>query len=446
MLIYPKWFTPREYQLKAISNWVNNKYTGLLEMATGSGKTTTSFIAINEVFSVEEKCVVIILCPFTHLVEQWGENIEQFGSEPILCYGNKKDWLPEFDKIITNYQVLKQLHKIFIFTNASFLNEYVQSKLKEVDRKLLIVDEAHYAGSNQLSTVLTNDYQYRLGLSATPTRYFDEEGTDKLMNFFSGTVFKYTLGEAISDGFLTQYNYFPIKVYLTNKEFNEYEKLTNLAARMMNDSDQKISLQQILIKRNKIIQNAENKIMVFKEVIEKFKGDKHLLVYCGAGSNENKKQIDLVTNLLGNDLNMKVGRYTFSESHNTKAKLLDFYKSGDVYQAIVAIKCLDEGIDIPPIRTAFILASTNNPKEFIQRRGRLLRKSENKEYSNIYDFYIVPPKIKSLFKGDKNTKTIVETEFRRLKEYYSEALNKHEFENVKKEIYDEFNLEENYEQ
>ena len=218
-----------------------------------------------------------------------------------------------------------------------------------------------------------------------------------------------------------------------------------MAARMMNNSEFKMSYQQVLIKRNKIIQNAENKILVFKEIIEKYKNEKHLLVYCGAGSNENKKQIDSVTNLLGNDLKMKVGRYTFSETQKTKSKLLEFYKSGDVYQAIVAIKCLDEGIDIPPIKTAFILASTNNPKEFIQRRGRLLRKAENKEFSNIYDFYIVPPKIKTLFIGDKNSNSIIETELRRLKEYFSEALNKEDFKEIRSEIYKEFNLEENNE-
>lgn len=443
MLTYPSWFNPREYQLKAVYNWVNNKFMGLLEMATGSGKTTTSFIAINEVFSVEEKCIVIILCPFTHLVEQWSLNIEQFGINPILCYGNKTEWISQFDETIRNYHSLKQLQKVFIFTNVSFLNEHVQKSVKEVEKKFIIIDEAHYAGSEQLSRVLTSDYLYRLGLSATPTRYFDEEGTDKLMNFFKSTVFKYTLGEAISDGFLTPYNYFPIKVYLTNKEFNEYEKLTSMAARMMNNSEFKMSYQQVLIKRNKIIQNAENKILVFKEVIEKYKDEKHLLVYCGAGSNENKKQIDLVTNLLGNELKMKVGRYTFSETQKTKAKLLDFYKSGEIYQAIVAIKCLDEGIDIPPIKTAFILASTNNPKEFIQRRGRLLRKSENKDYSDIYDFYIVPPKIKTLFKGDKNSRSIIETELRRLKEYYSHAINKEDFNKIHNEIYSEFHLEEN---
>lgn len=445
MLVYPKWFSPRDYQLKAVSNWVKNMHMGLLEMATGSGKTTTSFIAINEVFSAEQKCIVVILCPFTHLVDQWNENIEQFGISPLLCYGNKNEWLPEFEEAINNYQVLKQIQKVFIFTNVSFLNQYVQERIKEVEIKFIIIDEAHYAGSAQLSEVLTSEYKYRLGLSATPTRYFDEEGTEKLMGFFKGTVFKYTLGEAIRDGFLTPYNYFPIKVYLTNKEFNEYEKLTNMAARMMNNSEFKMSYQQVLIKRNKIIQNAENKILVFKEIIEKYKNEKHLLVYCGAGSNENKKQIDSVTNLLGNDLKMKVGRYTFSETQKTKSKLLEFYKSGDVYQAIVAIKCLDEGIDIPPIKTAFILASTNNPKEFIQRRGRLLRKAENKEFSNIYDFYIVPPKIKTLFKGDKNSNSIIETELRRLKEYFSEALNKEEFKEIRSEIYKEFNLEENNE-
>lgn len=443
MLSYPIWFKPRDYQLQAINNWVGNNKVGLLEMATGSGKTTTSFLAINEVFSIEKKCIIFILCPFTHLVDQWNENLVQFGVNATLCYGNKNEWLADFDDTINNYQIFRELRRVFIFTNVSFLNEHVQKRIREVDVKFIIIDECHYAGSNQLSKVLNNGYKYRLGLSATPTRYFDEEGTIKLMSFFDKTVFKYSLGEAIRDGFLTPYNYYPIKVYLTNKEFHEYEKLTIMAARMMNNTELKSSYQQILIKRNKIIQNAENKIKVFKEIMEEFSNDKHLLVYCGSGSNSDKKQIDLVTNLLGNELRMKVGRYTFSETHKTKEKLLDFYKSGEIYQAIVAIKCLDEGIDIPPIKTAFILASTNNPKEFIQRRGRLLRRSENKDFSNIYDFYIVPPKIKTLFKGDKNSSSIIDTELRRLKEYFSEALNKNEYEVISSEIYKEFNLEEN---
>lgn len=298
----------------------------------------------------------------------------------------------------------------FICTNATFTNAYVQEQITKIRSSvLLVVDEAHNFGARSLSRFLDDRFTYRLALSATLERHRDEEGTAALHNFFGKKCIEYSLKRAIDEGKLTPYKYHPILVHLNDEELQIYEQLSmELSKHVKKGRNGKMKLDSygeiLAIKRSRVVAAASEKLDKLREAILPYKEDHFLLVYCGAtdvinpGSDisgtdeEDIKQIEAVTGILGNDLGMKVSKFTSEESISERAAIKEHFKNGDDLQAIVAIKCLDEGVNIPGIKTAFILASTTNPKEYIQRRGRVLRKSPEtgKEYAEIYDFVTLP--------------------------------------------------------
>lgn len=209
---------------------------------------------------------------------------------------------------------------------------------------------------------------------------------------------------------LTPYDYYPIVVYLTESELNEYNELSKKIKKETRiDEKGKTYFSKkgeiLLIERARIIAGATNKIKALKKELQKYKEKNNILVYCGAtnilqeeedSSITNEKdirQIDAVKEMMYRELKMKVDRFTANESIKERIEIKERFISGKI-QAIVAIKCLDEGVNIPGIKTAFILASTTNPKEYIQRRGRVLRIAPNKEYAEIYDFITLPRDLK----------------------------------------------------
>lgn len=202
---------------------------------------------------------------------------------------------------------------------------------------------------------------------------------------------------------LTRYFYYPVLTYLDADELEEYINLTHQLATAISKKAGKTVLseyaKQLLIKRARVIAGTREKLPELKKIIEPYKDDKHLLIYCGATTIKEvdademdfgARQIDLVTNMLGNDMGMRVGRFTSQESSQERAQIRAAFAEGNMLQALVAIKCLDEGVNIPSIKTAFILASSTNPKEYIQRRGRVLRKFPGKDYAVIFDFITLP--------------------------------------------------------
>lgn len=311
---------------------------------------------------------------------------------------------------------------------------------------LLVVDEAHNFGARSLSRFLDDRFTYRLALSATLERHRDEEGTAALYNFFGKKCIEYSLKRAIDEGKLTPYKYHPILVHLNDEELQVYEQLSlELSKHVKKGRNGKMKLDSygeiLAIKRSRVVAAASEKLDKLREAILPYKEDHFLLVYCGAtnvikpGSDisgtdeEDIKQIEAVTSILGNELGMKVSKFTSEESISERAAIKEHFKNGDDLQAIVAIKCLDEGVNIPGIKTAFILASTTNPKEYIQRRGRVLRKSPEtgKEYAEIYDFVTLPrplDEVSGLTQEQmKRDLSLVKNEMTRVKEFGHLSMN-----------------------
>lgn len=447
----PRSITLHDYQKDAITTWVGENYRGIFDMATGTGKTFTGLGAIAKLSEdLNDELAVIIVCPYQHLVEQWVEDIVNFNIEPIIGYSSstQKDWKKRLAKAVRD-QKLRQDKRFFCFicTNATFTNAYVQEQITKIRSSvLLVVDEAHNFGARSLSRFLDDRFTYRLALSATLERHRDEEGTAALHNFFGKKCIEYSLKRAIDEGKLTPYKYHPILVHLNDEELQIYEQLSmELSKHVKKGRNGKMKLDSygeiLAIKRSRVVAAASEKLDKLREAILPYKEDHFLLVYCGAtnvinpGSDisgtdeEDIKQIEAVTGILGNDLGMKVSKFTSDESISERAAIKEHFKNGDDLQAIVAIKCLDEGVNIPGIKTAFILASTTNPKEYIQRRGRVLRKSPEtgKEYAEIYDFVTLPrplDEVSGLTQEQmKRDLSLVKNEMTRVKEFGHLSMN-----------------------
>lgn len=444
------------YQTEAIDNWKHNNYRGIFDMATGTGKTFTALGGICELYKHQDRLLVIICCPFIHLVEQWAEEAKLFNIDPIVCYGGTK----YKDVLKRKLYRLRRKSENFvcaITTNSTFRSEYFQSLLNiNLKNTLLIVDEAHNFGADNISECMNIDYPYRLALSATLDRYGDSEGTEKLHNFFGEICIRYDLKEAIAQDKLTPYYYYPEIVTLDEYELDEYYTITKQIIKYKyKKSDKKKmpeGLKRLLIRRARIIAGAEDKITKLKEVIEPYKDKNNLLIYCGAVKygqydyqkcEDEKKQVDRVCTMLREEYGMKVRKFTSEESTEEREEIIRQYKNQEI-QALVAIKCLDEGINIPSIKTAFILASSTNPKEYIQRRGRVLRMAKGKLYAEIYDFITiprpldeancVPPEFNRVDRG------LVQREFIRLKDFSSLSSNSSRSFKIIEEIEEAYDL------
>lgn len=466
---FPEWFKLHDYQAEAITEWQKRNYRGIFDMATGTGKTYTGLGALTTLSkNIGHKLAAIIVCPYQHLVEQWVKDILKFNIDPIIGYSDssQKDW-PKRLKDAIRDQKLKVRGKeffCFICTNATFSSDYVQTQLAKIKSDtLLMVDEAHNFGAPYLSCLLYDNYKYRLALSATLDRHNDEEGTAKLYDFFGEKCIEYTLDRAIEEKKLTKYKYYPIVVTLTEEELEAYDNLSyEIGKCIMKGKNGKMKLssrgEKLALKRSRIVAGAKNKLTMLEEVIHPYIHDKHILVYCGAtkGLEQNQdrtdvdsediRQIDAVTDLLGNKLGMEVSQFTSKESVEEREVLKREFSAGDTLKVLIAIKCLDEGVNIPKIKTAFILASTTNPKEYIQRRGRVLRLAEGKEYAEIYDFITLPydtESVTSLTEAQvKRNSTLVKNELRRAEEFSRIAVNMVESASLIDEIKDAYGIQE----
>ena len=464
---FPDNFKLHDYQQDAINEWTKRGYRGIFDMATGTGKTYTGLGALTTLSeNLDYKLAAIIVCPYQHLVEQWVEDIVKFNIKPIIGYSSssQKDWKKRLEDAVRDQKLKVKGKEFFCFicTNATFGSDYVQKLLLKIrSDTLLMVDEAHNFGAPYLSRLLYESYTYRLGLSATIERHEDEEGTDRLFSFFGEKCIEYTLERAIAEKKLTQYKYYPIIVTLDRDELDAYDNLSyEIAKCIIKGKNGKIKLndrgKRLALQRARIVAGAKGKLSALEEAILPYKDDKHILVYCGATKglqqnqdysdvdDEDLRQIDEVTDLLGNKLQMEVSQFTSKEDVEEREVLKREFSLSDTLKVLIAIKCLDEGVNIPMIKTAFILASTTNPKEYIQRRGRVLRLARGKDYAEIYDFITLPyaiDEVSSLTEQQvKRDLTLVRNEVARAEEFSRLAVNVVESASLIDEIKDAYGI------
>ncbi len=467
----PKEVKLRPYQIEAIENWANHEYVGIFDMATGTGKTYTALGAIAKLYEEKnQRLAVIIVCPFQHLVEQWVKDIKAFGMKPIICYSasSQRNWKKRLKRAVQSFNLNIQDHFCMVTTNATFSSNYVQDLIKKLNGNVVIVvDEAHNFGAQNLRKTLLPNIPYRLALSATLDRHGDPEGTQILYDYFNEKCIEYSLKEAIENSMLTPYYYYPILVSLNEEELDEYLDLTSkIKKSIFRNKDGKIELSDYtkmqLIKRARIVAGAQNKIGTLKEILKEYQNDNKILIYCGATTihdisyKENEppkdeaRQIDIIVDLVGNDLNMRISKFTSEEKAKEREQIKEDFAEGTHLQALAAIRCLDEGIDIPSIKTAFILASSTNPKEYIQRRGRVLRKFPGKQFATIYDFVTLPIPFEDVDKYNldviESVKSLAKREIVRIKDFAEIAENPFDSDSLISKIQEVYGIEYDFEE
>ena len=409
--VFPRDIQLRNYQHQAVLSWLENRGRGTLKMATGSGKTIIALAIATELYKQIGLQVLLVVCPYRHLVSQWARECRKFNLQPIIAMMRVENWQSELSTQLYNLRTgdygtrsdkAESSFLTIITTNLTLINQGFQSQLKYFPAKTLIVgDEAHNLGSARLESSLPRNIGLRLALSATPERHFDDEGTDALLNYFGSIIQpEFTLADAIKQGALVPYLYYPVFVRLTESESFTYAKLTKRIGWSLNKNpnwEQNDNLTALLTKRSRLIGTAANKLVILKELMATRLNTSHTLFYCGDGYIEDytstyKRQIEAVTHILGKELGYRVNTYTTDTSLEARERLRQQFELGEL-QGLVAIRCLDEGIDIPAIKTAIILASSSNPRQFIQRRGRILRPYPGKKQATLFDTIVIPPNL-----------------------------------------------------
>ena len=436
----PDWIEARPYQQDAIRSWLDASGRGILHMATGTGKTITALLAASQVArSLDGDLVLVVAVPYQHLVDQWADDLADFGADPILGYQSRRNWQPRLERELLEFNNGVRDTCVVVTTHRTLSMESARRTFsRATGRIMLIADEVHHLGANHTQNALMDDFLLRMGLSATPERWYDEEGTEKLTSYFGGTVFDYGLEQAIESGALCEYYYVPHIVELQDDEMEEYMELTakigRLFARQDTGGDLELednqSLQAVLFKRARLIGTAREKLDLLVDLFKRESDPSHSLVYCSDGStgldDEGERHVDATTEQLRNECGLTVERFTAREDQAERERLLSAFEAGDI-PVLTSIRCLDEGVDVPATRTAYLLASTSNPRQYVQRRGRILRQHTDKKFAVIHDFITVPdttrhPEVLSDDQYDAE-RTLIRKELERVTTFAESARN-----------------------
>lgn len=445
---------PRDYQKQAYENW-KVKQKGLFAMATGTGKTITSLNCLLNIWKKFHFYKAIILVPTITLVDQWEDECKRFHFNHITKVSSKNPkWKTELDSIKTKESIKidgEESSFIIIATYASFARENIFRELVDFNRNttrqmLLIADEAHNMGAGRILDRLDGvKFARRIGLSATPERQFDDSGNKAIMEFFgceNGYTFEFNMKEAIDKGYLCRYKYFPHIVHLNDAEMAEYMRISLQLAKFFNQENESFPkgddiLMRLLLKRKRIVHKAQEKEVIFQQIVQERyteKGNlKYTLVYVPEGTrpdDETADVFDSIESVNDDDFsNNLIDTYTgivqdvsktttvkkFVSGIKERNEILEKFACGDI-EVLTSMKCLDEGVDVPRSEMAIFCASTGNPRQFIQRRGRILRKHPDKHIAIVHDL-VVAPEVNSAQENYNMERSLIRSELKRVRDF-----------------------------
>lgn len=426
----PSWLEyragPFAHQGRAVDAWLAAGGRGVLAMATGSGKTLTSLIASWHLSQTIGPVIIVVAAPYVPLIMQWSSEIELFG----LRARNLSDGRGPAERRKAIREAARNLTlglstaEALIVSHDILCDPEFRIELSNVEAaRILIADEMHNLGSPSFLNSAPTYFEYRLGLSATPRRQYDPEGTDKLFEFFGDICFEFSLEDAIGVC-LVPYDYYVHLVELNTDEMDEFIQLTNEIRKLGWKLEQGIpdaKLDDLIRRRRLVIEKAAGKIAALGDVLSKTdpRELRYELVYC---TDKAPPQLDSVNALL-RQRGVLYHQLTYEETGNRKAtaRILSAFQQGEL-QVLTAKRVLDEGVNIPQIKRAFILASTTVERQWVQRRGRLLRKCDaiGKTHGVIHDFVAMPP---NAYMGDPDGRKLIATELRRVEEFARLARN-----------------------
>lgn len=404
----------RQIQIDAYKAWVRNGRRGVFAMATGSGKTVTALNCLLKQYKENGFYKAIVVVPTQALAIQWQRETASFNFQNIVSTYADKDWKDTLNRYITRSLLDPTKNIIVITTYATFNRKDIQSflkKVKGIDSFIYIADEAHNIGSPSSLKHLPEMINWRIGLSATPERIYDDFGSEQLYKFFNSRppeyTYRYTMKQAIEERILCHYDYYPIFVELTSSEMEEYERISTQLRKYIDPDTGKYKpdAEKLLLKRKRIIHKAENKKIAISQLLENLKQNRKLdytFVFVPEGYEPDYSLHDTY-DIEQDDIHI-IDEYAqmFKERGYSYHKyisgledapgILRSFANGDI-QILLSMKCLDEGVDIPRAEHAIFCSSTGNPRQFVQRRGRVLRRSKGKDKAKIWDLIVTPPDV-----------------------------------------------------
>lgn len=446
---------PRDYQVEAYNSWVNNSYSGIFAMATGTGKTITSLNCLLNLFQKSNSYKAIILVPSIALLNQWENEVKSFNFNNILKIGGGNNWEKELATYVSNFSwdIVEDL--VIISTYGSFTTPRFQKYFKKIATDfMLIADEAHNMGANNIRSLFNEIKSVKkIGLSATPDRIYDQVGTNALNDFFNDEppyTYNFDMEKALKEGFLTEYKYYPRIVELTEDEFEEYIKISKKLLKFFDFETGQFKndpvVEKLLLQRKNIIHKAINKISCFKTILKELnKLDKlnYIFTYVPEGyiyydNDQSERIIDRYI-LAGSSVfpNLKANTYTSDESD--LKDLLRGFADGRI-DLLYAMKMLDEGVDVPRAEVGIFCSSTGNPRQFIQRRGRLLRKHPDKTYATIYDMVVIPSLSTEYSEYFNMERNLVINEIRRVAHFASLSMNYYDTKRSLENVINKYNI------
>lgn len=418
---------PFEHQGKAVAAWRGAGFRGVLEMATGSGKTITSMIGAHWLYKESKQLLIVVAAPYLPLIEQWCNEIAPFGLMPVnlTTAGSAAKRARALQNLRRRLRTHLSDVEVVVVSHDTLCTPEFLAAVEEFEcARLLIADEVHNLGRPSFINDPPEFFEYRLGLSATPIRQYDEEGTEALFRFFGPVAFRFTLEEAIGRC-LVEYDYYVHAVYLTSSEMDEWFELTGKIKQNAWRSDGSKPdeyLAKLLRDRRALLETASGKVSALAALLNKedTRNLRHTLIYT---SDKGPEQLDDVNRLLRNR-SILFHQLTAVEtaSRELTKRIIQSFQDAEI-QVLTAKRVLDEGVNIPQICKAFILASTTVERQWVQRRGRLLRTCSaiGKTHSVIHDLLALPP---AMDEGlDPDARALVRGELRRALEFARLARN-----------------------
>lgn len=447
-------FKLADHQRAALNAWKSREFRGILAMATGSGKTVTAIFGMVRLFEQAKRLFLVVAVPYQALADQWLEELALFGINAIPCYESAANWTERLSREVTLFETRAMPFVACVVVNRTLTSPEFQQRLARVpgDAMALLGDECHHHSASALAAALPQHARIRLGLSATPKHYLDDARTTTLTRYYGDVAYEYTMAQALQAGVLTPYQYHVHYVELTEEETELYIELTDRIARLaagseVEDADaaQSDELKMLLFKRARLLGNAKNKLQLFRELIAGKSPSSFHLFYCGDGIDSDaepgmNRQVDQVSRVLY-DHGWRVAHFTARENATTRRATLDNFRIG-LLHGLVAIRCLDEGVDVPDCRHAYILASSRNPKQFIQRRGRILRRAPNKDFAVIHDLLVALPDGST--EGLMYSRKLLVAELKRVAEFGRLSTNREEVYNTLKPLLQKYDLEHHF--
>lgn len=430
------------YQADALNEWKSNGYRLLFEMATGTGKTRTAIAGIKYLNEIKKSLITIISTPQNTLSKQWKCEVEKqhlHFDESVVIDGSVPNWENLWVKLLLKNGVGMANH-ICVFTTHSTASsdKFTQAVKENLKAEVLFVgDETHWLGARKLQNALLSCYKYRIGLSATPSRWFDDFGTEILVKYYGDKSFEFSLKDALTKfnpltnkHFLVSYYYYISKVTLNEEETENYKEFTAKISKMWNlkdkNGDSALRLERLIEKRANIIKNASAKYEQLEHILDALQQEnqiENLIIFVSPQQLSEVLAILARKGIVFHKLTEKEGTKPEKRFGNKSERehIITKFKTGD-YQAIVAIKCMDEGIDIPIANIGILMASSTNPREYIQRVGRIIRQSPNKKAAFLYDICV--DTINSLDEDDTGLERKIRAKEQcRLREIAENAIN-----------------------